>query len=88
MKAFYRGISYDLEQLDARSLPKDASASFRGHSFDLDKLDLPSASSFADAQFRGHKFGSGKQRKLTAKPRTSDRLSRTLKSLEGTHVVH
>ena len=88
MKAFYRGISYDPEHLDAEGLPKDVSASFRGHSFDLENLDTPSTSSFADAQFRGHKFASGKQQKLPVTRRKSDRLSRTLKSLEGKQVVH
>ncbi|MGK7912462.1 MAG: DUF4278 domain-containing protein [Synechococcus sp.] len=88
MKAYYRGLSYDLEHLNAQVLPKDAAASFRGHSFKLDNLDIPSTSSFADAQFRGHKVVSSKQQTFPTSRRKSNRLSRTLKSLEGKQVVH
>ena len=87
MKAFYRGLSYDLSHLAAPIYSTDAQPSFRGHTFDLADLESPSPLSLRDAQYRGHKLVSGNRRNRRSRP-AADRLSRTLSSLEDKCLAH
>ena len=87
MKAFYRGHSYDPKNMGTDGLKAGDVASFRGHSFQLGE-SIPSTSSFGEAQFRGHALIAGNRRSLSKTRRPSDRLSRTIESLEGKQVAH
>ena len=87
MKAFYRGHSYDPKNMEKGSLHAGDVASFRGHSFQLGE-SIPSASSFVGAQFRGHALIADNHRSPSETRRKSNRLSRTLESLEGKRLAH
>lgn len=87
MKAFYRGHSYDPQEIETGSLRAGDVAAFRGHSFQLDKFIL-SASSFVGAQFRGHSLSTNNRRSPSKNRRQSNRLSRTIASLTSKRLAH
>ena len=88
MKAFYRGISYDLEGLTQSVFPTQAQPYFRGHAFEETDLSQPAPSAYADAQYRGHKLAVNKQRTANEPKPNSQRFKRTLESLRQISVAH